>query len=180
MARQGAPPPGPGLFHRRDVIAVAVIAACIAGSVAGIALLSGGGDGAGTVSDRTAIEALARRSIEVLPAGQWPTLYDDFTVEFQQRCPRQEFIDGGAANATELGASLPLLAYKRLEQFSVNGDSASAVVVGEIKGESEYSVQAAFQRVNGAWKLTAAPGTDGCAAFTRLESSPVVSPAISP
>jgi hypothetical protein len=118
--------------------------------------------------DEVAIEALARRSIEVLPAGQWPSLYDDFTPEFQQRCPRQEFAAGGARNATELGNDLPLLGYKRLDQVIVTGDSASAVVYGEIRGKSDYSVEAAFQRIDGAWKLAPAPNTEGCAAFNRL------------
>jgi hypothetical protein len=187
-ARAGAPSSsGSPLFRKRDAIAVGVIAAVIVGSVAGIALLSGGGeDGVGGTSataapsvsaapafvpsnpDEVAIEALARRSIEVLPAGQWPSLYDDFSPDFQQRCPRQEFVDGGARNATELGANLPLLAYKRLEQVSLAGDAGSAVVVGEIRGQQEYSVQAAFQKVDGVWKLTGAQNTEGCAAFTRL------------
>jgi hypothetical protein len=121
-----------------------------------------------TTPDEVAVESLARRSIEVLPAGQWPELYDDFTPEFQQRCPRQEFVDGGARNASELGTNLPLLAYKRLEQVTIENDSASAVVIGELRGQSEYSIQAAFQRIDGTWKLTAAPQTEGCAAFTRL------------
>jgi hypothetical protein len=169
------------------LIAVGAIAAGIAGSVALIALLSNGGnseDGGTSATllasstqasafvpsspDEVAIEALARRSIEVLPAGQWPTLYEDFTPEFQQRCPRQEFVDGGARNATELGQSLPLLAYKRLEQVSIADDAASAVVVGEIRGQPEYSVEAAFQRVAGVWKLAPAPSTERCAAFNRL------------
>ena len=118
--------------------------------------------------DELAIEALARRSIEVLPAGEWPSLYEDFTPEFQQRCPRQEFIDGGARSASELGANLPLLAYKRLEQVSVTGETATAVIVGEIRGQSEYSIQAAFQRVDGVWKLAPEASTEGCAAFAQI------------
>jgi hypothetical protein len=189
QARRGVSRPvTPGIFRRRDVIAVAAIAGGILGSVALIALLSGG-DGSGpggtsatldasitaapafvpTTPDELAIETLARRSIEVLPQGEWPSLYDDFTPEFQQRCPRQDFADGGARNATELGASLSLLAYKRLEQLAITGDSASAVVVGEIRGQREYSVQTAFSRVSGTWKLAPAPQTGGCAAFNRLD-----------
>jgi hypothetical protein len=188
LARTGTPAPtDTPLLRRRDLILVAAIAVGLVGSVAAIALLSGGGDSedAGTSAtvlgsptqasafvpsspDEAAIESLARRSIEVLPAGQWPSLYDDFTPEFQERCPRQEFVDGGAQNATELGANLPLLAYKRLQQVNIANETATAVVVGEIRGQTEYSVEAAFQQVDGVWKLAPATSTTGCAAFNRL------------
>ncbi len=56
-------------------------------------------DEQGTTDGRQAIESLARRSIEVLPAGQWPSLYDSFTSEFQQRCPREEFDQAGMDSA---------------------------------------------------------------------------------
>jgi hypothetical protein len=101
-----------------------------------------------TTADDFAIEALARRSIEVLPAGQWPSLYDDFTQEFQTRCPRDAFIAGGEQNATELGAQLHLLGYKRLEDVVYTGDAATAVIVG----------------------------TEGCAAFNRLSDGDGASP----
>jgi len=160
--------PGPGLVGRRDVLIVLLLAAAIAGFVVGIALFSGGDEDGGASGDQAEIERLARRSVEVLPQGQWPSLYDDFTKAFQERCPRQEFVDAGARNSTELGANLQLLAYKRIEQVSISGDSATAVIVGELRGQSEYTVAAAFERADGGWKLAPASNTEGCQAFTRL------------
>ena len=103
----GATPPGPGLMGRLDVLIVLLLAAAIGGSVVGIALFSGGDDDGGdsaaspsptqapvfspSSADELAIAALAQRSVEALPQGEWPSLYDAFVPEFQQRCPRDEF-----------------------------------------------------------------------------------------
>jgi hypothetical protein len=159
----------------------------VAGIVGGLAIFAGGSDGGGgeeapaafspMTPEDFAIEALARRSIEVLPAGQWPSLYDDFTQEFQARCPREEFVAGGETNAIELGTQLQLLGYKRLEDVAYSGDSATAVIVGELRGQSEYRTGSAFQRVDGAWKLAPADATEGCAAFNRLSDAGAVTPA---
>jgi hypothetical protein len=158
----------------------------VAGIVVGLAIFAGGSDDTSeeapsafspTTPDDFAIDALARRSIEVLPAGQWSSLYDDFTQEFQARCPREEFVAGGERNAIELGAQLQLLGYKRLEDVAYNGDSATAVIVGELRGQSEYRTGSAFQRVEGAWKLAPADATEGCAAFNRLSDGGATPPA---
>ena len=116
-------------------------------------------------SDEEAIQSLARRSIEVLPAGQWPSLYDSFTSEFQQRCPREQFDRVGEDAATQLGDDLRLLRFKRTESMTIEGSSAQAVIVGEIVGQSEYQIQATFQKEDGAWKIAPAPDTQGCDAF---------------
>jgi hypothetical protein len=170
----------PGLFGRREVIAVVILAVGVVGVVAGATLFSGGGDEdtppAGTVApvfspsnaDEAAIESLARRSIEALPQGQWASLYDDFTTDFHARCAREQFVQGGQENATQLGESLSLIAYKNLEEMNVTGDTASVVIVGEVRGQSEYRVRTSFRRVDGIWKLTPEPATEGCQAFTRL------------
>ena len=118
-----------------------------------------------TASDEEAIQTLARRSIEVLPAGQWPSLYDSFTSEFQQRCPREEFDQAGVAAATQLGDDLKLLRFIRLESVTFEGSSAQAVITGEVAGQDEYQVQAAFQRESSAWKIAPLPETQGCQAF---------------
>jgi hypothetical protein len=166
---------------------VAILAVGVIGTVAALALFAGGGggdeEGAGPTPavfspaspDDFAIEALARRSIEVLPAGEWPSLYGDFVPEFQARCPQDAFNAGGQQNATDLGAQLQLLAYNRLEDVVFNGDAATAVIVGELRGQSEYRVSSAFQRVDGVWKLAPVEGTEGCAAFNRLSdpASPI-------
>jgi hypothetical protein len=176
------------MFGRREVIGVGVLAAGVVAVIGALALFSGGGDGdedggesavasstpapavfSPVTADDLAIEALARRSIEVLPAGQWPALYADFTPEFQARCPQEQFDAGGEANATELGTNLQLLGYRRLEDTTVGADSADAVIVGELRGQSEYRIKAAFQRVDGTWMIAPAADTSGCQAFIRLE-----------
>ncbi|MCH7998323.1 MAG: hypothetical protein IIA91_02440 [Chloroflexi bacterium] len=114
------------------------------------------------------IQSLARRSIEALPAGQWPSLYDSFTSEFQGRCPRAKFDQAGLDAAVQLGDDLQLLRFKRLESVTVEGSIAQAIIVGEIAGQSEYQIQAAFQLEGGSWKIAPASGTAGCEAFSRL------------
>jgi len=114
------------------------------------------------------IQSLARRSIEALPAEQWPSLYDSFTSEFQGRCPRAEFVQVGLEAAAQLGDDLQLLRFKRLESVTVEGSTAQAIIVGEIAGQSEYQIQAAFQLEDGSWKIAPASGTAGCEAFGRL------------
>ncbi len=119
-------------------------------------------------SDEEEIQTLARRSIEVLPAGQWSSLYDSFTSEFQGRCPRAQFDQAGVEAAVQLGDDLRLLRFKRLDSVTVEGSTALGVIVGEIAGQSEYQIQAAFQLEDGSWKIAPASGTAGCEAFGRL------------
>ncbi|MDO8614310.1 MAG: hypothetical protein Q7T33_01060 [Dehalococcoidia bacterium] len=118
--------------------------------------------------DEKAVQELARRSIETLPEGQWPSLYDSFTPEFRQRCPQEQFNEGGVKAEQDLGADLALLSFKRLEQVTVTETTASAVIVGEVRGKSEYTVQAGFAKADGVWKIAPAPNTQGCEAFSRL------------
>ena len=51
---------------------------------------------------------------------------------------------------------------------SVGQATATATIVGEITGETEYRVRAAFQKVDDAWKLAPAANTSGCSAFDRV------------
>lgn len=121
-----------------------------------------------TADDQAAIEALARSSIEVLPEGQWPTLYNAFTSDFRDRCPEAEFDQQGVQAAADLGDDLLLLGFSRVEELSVAGDSGEAVIVGELEGQGEYKIQAAFRREDGVWKIAPAADTQGCEAFSRL------------
>ena len=121
-----------------------------------------------SAADEEAIQTLARRSIEVLPAGRWPSLYDSYTSEFQQRCSREEFAQAGVDDAAKLGDSLTLLRFKRLESVTIEGSSAKVVIVGEFAGLSEYQTQAAFQKEGGGWKIAPAAGTQDCQAFQPL------------
>ena len=144
----------------------------------GFVVFSGGGDtsepaaGSPTVSplsapDELAMQSLARESIEALARGKWPSLYDSFAPEFQQRCSRADFEAAGQTSAAEQGERLQRLRFVRLEDVSIQGDTATAVIVGEITGESEYRVLGAFQKVAGVWKLAPAANTSGCSAFDR-------------
>lgn len=146
--------------------------------IVALVVVSGGGDdgeqGANaplfspSTPDEFAIAGLARSSIEVLPRGEWPSLYESFTPEYQQRCPREEFVAAGEQSAQEQGANLPLLAYVGLEEVVIEGETARAIIVGEITGATQYRVRAAFAKLDDVWRLAPAAGTAGCAAFDRV------------
>ena len=185
------------LLLRRDEVAVAMVLVGFVLLFVAIALLASGGTGDGGAATGDAdppvseggapdtdaspvdevqpganaeqeIRSLARRSIEALPAGRWPSLYDSFTSEFQGRCPRAAFDQAGLDAAVQLGDDLQLLRFKRLESVTVEDSIAQAIIVGEIAGQSEYQIQAAFQLEGGSWKMAPASGTAGCEAFSRL------------
>jgi len=138
------------------------IAAAVGIGILAVVLISGG-SGSDNSSDQTvsetffppyspdspdglAIVGLARNSIEVLPRGEWPSLYDSFTPEYQQRCPKDQFVAAGEAGAQEQGSNLPLLHFVNLEQVSIEGDTAKAVIVGEIQGLQQYKLRSAMVR----------------------------------
>lgn len=151
-----------------------------------VLLFSGGGDDNGSVGDGAssgatqsgapfapsddagrAIVELARRSVESLPDGEWPQLYDSFTTEFRERCPREEFVAAGETDAANLGDQLPLLRFRQLVDVTLGGETASGVIVGELSG-AEYTIQTAYVLEDGVWKIAPAPGTSGCNGFNRL------------
>lgn len=152
--------------RRRRVLLFVGLAAAIGAIVAAVVLIDPFGLGGGT-SDEDEIESLARRSIEVLPAGEWPSLYDSFTTEFRQRCPEEEFIQAGEDSASALGDDLQFLRFKRVENVAVEGENARAQIVGEISGQpdSEYKLRALFRMEDGDWKLTPVADSEGCQAF---------------
>jgi hypothetical protein len=121
-------------------------------------------------TDEQAVHDLARRSITVIPEGTWAELYDDYTADFRARCPAEEFAQIGRDAATELGADLSLLGFKGLRELEVTGDTARAVIVGELRGQSEYEIEAFFRKEDGAWKIAPAPTSEGCNSFNRLTS----------
>ncbi len=153
---------------RTERIAVAFLATGLI-IVLGAFLVSRVISGGGTDDDAT-IRALARRSIEVLPQGEWPSLYDDFTADFQARCNLADFTQAGVEGANNVGADLPQLVFFDMTDLSISGDTASATIIGAISGQadSQYKVEAAFAREDGRWKLAAAPDTAGCQAFNVL------------
>jgi hypothetical protein len=103
-----------------------------------------------------------------LPEGQWPDLYEDFTADFRDRCTLQDFTQAGIEAADQLGENLSLLGYKGLRELNITGETARAVIVGELRGQSEYEIEAFFRVEDGVWKLAPAPGTTGCSSFNRL------------
>ena len=119
-------------------------------------------------ADVQAITDLARRSIDLLPQDRWPELYDDFVPEFHDRCSLADYTAGGQQAAEDLGESLALLGFKDMQTIEVTGDNARAVIIGELRGQSEYTIEAFFRREPGGWKFVPAPGTTGCSAFNRL------------
>jgi len=175
----------PSLLRTRELIAIGVVAAVtIVGLFAYLAFFKGDGGNSSeqTVTetffppyspdspDGVAIVDLARSSIEVLPRGEWPSLYGSFTPEYQQRCPQDQFVAAGEAGAQEQGTNLPLLRFVNLEQVTIESDTAKAVIVGEIQGIRQYKLRAAFRRIDGSWKISPTEGTDGCNAFDRLDT----------
>ena len=118
-------------------------------------------------SDEDAIESLARRSVEALPAGEWPSLYESFTREFQQRCPRQEFEQAGEDSASAQGDALQFIRFKRVQNVAVKDENARAEIVGEIGGQpdSEFKLRALFKKVGGDWRISPVADSEGCQAF---------------
>ena len=171
----------PTLIRPRELIIAAILGGALLAVFVGFLVLRGGdGDSAAnavpspltaTTPDEIAVESLARQSVESLPRGEWPLLYDSFTPEFQQRCPRDQFVAAGEAGAQEQGDQLPLLRFVRLEDVVFEGEKAKGVIVGEITGQSEYRIGGAFQKTDGAWKLAPADATEGCQAFDRLPTT---------
>jgi hypothetical protein len=184
--RERASPETPPLIGRTELIAAGAIIAGIAAIVGVILLVGGDGDndgeavqGSPTVAasgppftggpDAVAtIEDLARRSIDLLPSGEWPSLYPDFTAEFRDRCTLEDFTAAGAEGAAAQGTDLPNLRFVRLDGLSLSSDLVRGVIVGEITGKTEYSIEAFFREEDAAWKIAPAPGTSGCSAFNRL------------
>lgn len=121
------------------------------------------------MQDETDITALARRSIDSLRTGEWPDLYDDFTLEFRGRCDRSVFEKAGRDSAAELGDNLALLEFKELEALSITSDRATGFIVGHYRDMegTEYLIEAAFAKEDGRWKIAPASDTIGCSAFKR-------------
>ena len=121
--------------------------------------------------DEIALEALARRTIEALPNLEWPSLYPEFTDDYQQRCSLEEFTAAGEAAAEEQGANLTLIRYVGVRSFNVSEPTAKLIVVGEIIDRSQYTTGADFEKVDGVWRIAPVADTSGCEAFDRLSES---------
>ena len=152
--------------RRRLVLLFVGLAAAIGAVATAVVLMEPFGLGDGT-SDEDEIESLARRSVEALPAGEWPSLYESFTREFQQRCPRQEFEQAGEDSASAQGDALQFIRFKRVQNVAVEGENARAEIVGEIGGQpdSEFKLRALFKKVDGDWRISPVADSEGCQAF---------------
>ncbi|HEY5624885.1 MAG TPA: hypothetical protein VIT93_00195 [Dehalococcoidia bacterium] len=118
-------------------------------------------------ADGQAIVDLGRQSVEALPMGEWPALYDEFTQEFRDRCPLSEFVAAGQADAANLGDLLGEIRFKYLIDVNLAGDTATAVIVGAL-ADDEYTIETAFVHEESVWKIAPAAGTTGCSGFNRL------------
>ena len=173
------------IIGRTELIAAGVVLASASVALGLVLLLAGGDDDGGAAVEATAnatvtstpfepvdaagqaIIDLGRRSVEALPDGEWPGLYDAFTQEFRDRCSFSDFIDAGDADAANLGDSLEQIRFKYLIDVSLSGDTASAIIVGTLL-DDEYTIETAYVRENGVWQIAPAPGTAGCSGFNRL------------
>src|SRR2546427_2964539 len=139
--RAGTDPQRP-LLRRRDLLIACAIAAAVGIGILVVVLISGGSGGE-TSSDETVTETffppyspdspdglaaadLARSSIEVLPRGEWPSLYDSFTPEYQQRCPTDQFVAAGGAGRPQQRNNHPLRRLANLQQRFTEGESRTA------------------------------------------------------
>ncbi|HUF53646.1 MAG TPA: hypothetical protein VMR52_07715 [Dehalococcoidia bacterium] len=182
--RQSRDPPP--IIGRTEIIAAGVVFAAAALTLGIVFLVSSGGDNDDAAAEPTpvagtptaaafvpeddtgrAILELGRRSVEALPSGQWPQLYDSFTQEFRDRCPREEFEAAGEADAAAQGDRLSELRFVKLINVQINVSSATAVIIGAI-GADEYAIGTSYALENGEWKIAPPPEASGCNGFTRL------------
>jgi hypothetical protein len=177
------------IIGRTELVAALVVFAAAALTLVMVFLISSGGDGdddsggsvAGSDVPATATGAafmaedeagaaileLGRRSVEALPNGQWPGLYDSFTQEFRDRCPREEFEAAGETDAEAQGDRLQQIAFVKMLNVVFSGDTATAVIVGAV-GSEEYTIGTGYALEDGEWKIAPPPDTSGCNGFTRL------------
>lgn len=173
------------IIGRTELIFAGVVLAAVSAALGLVLLLAGGGDDSAPAVQATvnatvtstpfepvdaggqAIIDLGRRSVEALPDGKWPELYDAFTQKFRDRCPFSEFVASGEADAANLGEMLSQIRFKYLIDVSMSGDTASAVIVGTLAND-EYTIQTAYVREDSVWKIAPAAGTTGCSGFNRL------------
>ena len=173
------------IIGRTELIATGLVLAAAGVALGLVLLLTGGDDEGGEAvqatanatatstpfepvdADGQAIVDLGRRSVEALPDGEWPGLYDAFTQEFRTRCSFSDFVAAGETDSADLGASLQLIRFKYLIDVILSGDTASAVIVGALS-DDEYTIETAYLQEDSVWKIAPAPGTTGCSGFNRL------------
>ncbi len=118
--------------------------------------------------DQIALEEIARRTIESLPNGEWTSLYPEFTGEFQERCPFEEFVAVGEEAAVEQGPSLARIRYVGIQSFDIQPTQARVIIVAELVDRLQYTTGADFEKVDGVWRIAPVEGSVGCESFDRL------------
>lgn len=118
--------------------------------------------------DQIALEALARKTIESLPGGEWTTLYPEFTDEFQERCSFEEFTAVGTEAAIEQGPSLARIRYVGIQSFAIQPTHARLVIAAELVDRLQYFTGADFDKVDDVWRIAPVADSVGCEAFDRL------------
>ena len=103
-----------------------------------------------------------------MPNGERTSLYPEFTDEFQERCPFEEFVAVGEEAAVEQGPSLARIRYVGIESFDIQPTQARVIIVAELVDRLQYTTGADFEKVDGVWPIAPVEGSVGCEAFDRL------------
>jgi len=122
--------------------------------------------GGGSGSDEAQIRQLEQDSIDYSKEDSWSKFYDLSSQEFQERCPRDDFLDQ-VVTTKELFSEgewkdmLEELKLVTVENIQIQEDTATAEVtsysMGEEQTETDYYV-----KEDGKWRLAPAPGSEGC------------------
>jgi len=148
---------------------------------AGVILLLavGCGDGGGA-GDEEQIRQLNQDVFRHLKDERWSKIYELYSQDFQDRCPRDEFVGEvlmakallGEAEWKDLLKELKLVA---VENIRIGGDIATAEVTAEFLGERETETEH-YVREDGSWRLAPDPGTEGCETEADEEEIPTAPP----
>lgn len=123
------------------------------------------GDGGGG-SGEEQIRQLNQDVFHHMQDERWSKIYELYSQDFRDRCPRDEFL-GGMVMAKALigeGEWEDLLEEMKLigvENIQIEGDTATAEVTAEVLGEQETEIEH-YVKEDGGWRLTPDPGTEGC------------------
>lgn len=158
-------------------VCVALVAAAIA-----VVLIGCGGGGGGLGGDEDQIRQLNQDVLSYLKQERWSKIYGLYPQEFQDRCPRDEFIGQvvmakallGEGEWKDLIEEVKLVA---VENIQIQGDTATAEVTSKFLGEEETKTEY-YVKEDGKWRLAPDPGTEGCE--TEAEEVEVATPAATP
>jgi len=137
------------------------------------------GDGGGG-SDEEQIRQLNQDVFHHVKEERWSKIYELYSQDFRDRCPRDEFLGGMVMAKALLGEGewQDLLEEMKLigvENIQIEGDTATADVTAEVLGERETETER-YVREDGRWRLAPDPGTEGCQTEADGEEIPTTPP----